>query len=235
MQTSEIRHNLMLANHILFRTNVLDAFGHVSQRNPDNPDRFFMSRSIAPARVTVDDILEYDLDGNPLSEPGAKVYLERFIHGEIYRMHPHVQSVVHSHAPAVLPFTIVETVPIKPVCHMCGFLGHDTRTFDLAKEFGDGTDMLIRSQDMGRSLAAELGPQKVILMRSHGYTAVGGSLQESVYNAYYTQTNAKMQFDAMQLGEVRPMSVAEAKASEATMLGCIERAWNLWVELYAPD
>lgn len=234
MTEHDIRRGLVQANHILFKTGVVDAFGHVSLRSPSDPDRFHMARSIAPARVGVEDILKFDFDGNPLSEPGAKAYLERFIHGEIYRRHPSVQAVVHSHAASVLPFTVVETVSLRPVCHMCGFLGHHTRTFDVSTVVGDGSDMLIRSAEMGRALAEELGEQKVILMRSHGYTAVGHSLQEAVYNAVYTQTNAKMQFDALHLGQPRFLTEAEAGACEATMLGCVDRAWDLWVELHAP-
>ena len=98
--------DLVLANHILVNQGVLDGFGHISVRDPANPQRFFIARSMAPALVQADDILACDLDSNVIDERGRKTYLERFIHGEIFKMRPDVNAVIHSHSPSVIPFGV---------------------------------------------------------------------------------------------------------------------------------
>jgi ribulose-5-phosphate 4-epimerase/fuculose-1-phosphate aldolase len=235
MRDPDPRHEIVQASQILFANGVVDAFGHVSQRNPDRPQTFLMSRSKAPALVSLDDVLEVDLGGEPLCEPGARLFLERFIHTEIYRRHPDVNAVVHSHAVAVLPFTVVASVPLRPVSHMCGFLRGLKAPFDIAKCAGDGSDLLIRSPELGRALAEHLDEAKVALMRGHGFTTVGGSIQEAVFNAVYTQFNARVLLDALRLGTPHYLSAAEAQACETTTLTQASRAWDLWVRRSAPD
>lgn len=220
--------DLAHANHILAHQGIVDAFGHVSMRHPQYPDRFLLARNMAPALVQADDILEYDLDGNPLNGDTRRVYLERFIHGEIYRARPDVMSVVHSHSPSVVPFSVVKTAKLRPVCHMCGFLGDGPPIFEIREKFGLATDLLIRSKEMGAALAQSLGEQQVVLMRGHGSTAVGPSLKMAVYRAIYTEVNAQLLSRASALGPVEYLTAEEGIATMEVHESQIHRPWELW-------
>lgn len=219
---------LAIANRILFKQGVLDAFGHVSVRHDKRVDRFLLARNMAPALVTEADILEFDLDGNPVSSEGRSIYLERFIHGEIYRARPDVMAVVHSHSPAVVPFGVVPSVPLRPICHMCGFLGERAPVFEIRDVGGDSSDLLIRDSRLGVALTRSLGSAAVVLMRGHGCTAVGISLREAVYRAVYTEVNARLQSDALRLGPVTYLNAAEAKAAASAVATQVDRAWDYW-------
>ena len=220
------------ASHILFALNVLDAFGHVSCRSPERSDHFLMSRNRAPALVESLDVIEHDLDGQPISQPDARVFLERFIHGEIYRARPDVRAVVHSHCLSVLPFTVVADARLRPISHVCGFLADVGRPFDVADHDGDATDLLIRDSRLGRALASHLGSSKIVLMRGHGFTAVGETVAQAVYRAVYTGVNSQIQLAAGQLGTPRFLSAGEAAAGERSVLSQINRVWELWVWMY---
>ncbi len=219
---------LAIANHILFHQGVVDGFGHVSRRHPDRPDRFLLARSMAPALVQRSDILEFDLSGDPVTAGGRTPYLERFIHSEIYRARPDVTAVVHSHSPAVIPFGVVSTATLRPICHMSGFLCTGTPIFEIRDHAGDGSDMLIRSRTLGEALARRLGPSAVVLMRGHGSTVVGSSLRQAVFRAVYTEVNARLQAEASRLGPITFLTTAEGAAASATNDGQINRAWDLW-------
>ncbi|MDF7776466.1 class II aldolase/adducin family protein [Sphingomonas sp. AOB5] len=232
MSERDPRLEIARASRILFGLGVVDAFGHVSMRHAERPDRFWMSRSMAPGQVMPEDVIEHDLDGEPVSVPGTRVFLERFIHAELYRARPDIGAVAHSHAPSVLPFTVVD-VPVQPVAHTCGFLHGTGPAFDLADEAGDGTDLLIRNADFGRAFARHLGEANVALMRSHGFTTVGTTLAQAVFRAAYTAYNCQLQMAALQLGEPRYLSAAEAAACDASTNGQVDRAWNLWVSQHA--
>lgn len=221
--------DLVDAGHILFHEGVLDAFGHVSMRHPDQPDRFLLSRSMAPAQAGAADILTFGLDGE-LAEAGAhKVFLERYIHAAIYRARPEVRAVVHSHAPALIPFGVVQGATLRPICHMGGFLARGAPVFDIADAAGDGSDMLIRDNRLGDALATRLGNATVVLMRGHGVTVAADSLRKAVYCAIYAQTNARLVLDAARLGgDIRYLTEAEGLAAERANDGQIDRAWDLW-------
>jgi ribulose-5-phosphate 4-epimerase/fuculose-1-phosphate aldolase len=223
-----LRDDLALANRILVRQGVLDAFGHVSVRHPTRADRFLLARNMAPASVTPDDILEFDLDGAPVAAAGPKPYLERFIHGEILRARSDVTAVVHSHSPAVIPFSVVKSVPLRAVSHMGSFLGEITPVFEIREHAGDASDLLIRDNALGRALAASLGPGPAVLMRGHGITVVARSLREAVFRAVYAEFNARIESDAMKLGPVMFLTAAEAGASAATNASQVDRAWDVW-------
>jgi HCOMODA/2-hydroxy-3-carboxy-muconic semialdehyde decarboxylase len=214
------------ANRILYEQGVVDGFGHVSVRHPTDPTHFFMAHSMAPALVTSADILECDLQGEPLEAKGRAVYLERFIHSAIYKVRPDVQAIVHSHSPAVIPFGVT-TVPLKPLYHMSSFLGTGVPVFDMRQSAGD-TDMLMRTPQLGEALAAALGDKTVVLMRGHGAVAVGDSLIEGVFRAVYTEINAWLQAEALKLGPVTYLTPAEASLSMRTNKGIQARAWELW-------
>ena len=177
--------DLVAANHILYRQGVVDGFGHVSARRPEAPHSFLMSRSLAPKLVGPSDVLLYDLDGAEIGEDGRKSYIERFIHSEIYRAQPEVMAVVHSHSLAILPFCVVPNRPLKPVSHMAGFIGEGAPLYEIRDHAGAETDLLIRTPELGRSLARTLGGAAAVLMRGHGSTVVGASLQQAVFRAVY--------------------------------------------------
>lgn len=219
---------LVLANRILFDHGVVDAFGHVSARHDKNPDRFLLARNMAPGLVTAADLLEFDLDGNPVAAGGRAVYLERFIHAEIYRARPDVHAVVHSHSPAVVPFGVVAGVSLQPVWHMSGFIGEAAPVFEIRHAAGAGSDLLIRSSALGAALAASLGSASVVLMRGHGATIAGATLRQAVFRAVYTEINAKLQLEAIGLGDVTYLTAGEAKATADSVGSQIQRAWDLW-------
>lgn len=217
---------LVLANRILYAQGVVDGFGHVSARHPSEAGVFLLSRSRAPALVTAADIGCYDLAGKALGELQGAPYLERFIHSEIYRARPDVMAVVHSHSPSVIPFGVTGQ-RLRPIFHMAGFLGSGSAHFDSRECAGD-SDLLIRNANLGQALAAALGSHACVLMRGHGSTVTGSSIQHAVYRAVYTEVNAKLQAAAMQLGPVTYLNEAEAALAAAANDTQIGRAWALW-------
>lgn len=226
---SEAKEELAYANRILFRNSVLDAFGHVSMRHPTQPDRFLLARNLAPARVTPGDILEFDLEANCLSANAPAVYLERFIHAAIFARNPTVAGVVHSHSPSVLPFTIARKARLQPVCHMAGFLRGTVPNFEIREAAGNSSDLLIRNVQLGHALADKLDGNAVILMRGHGITVLGESVKQAVFRAVYVERNAKIQMQALALGEIEGLNDDEAAAADAANTGQIARAWDFWL------
>jgi HCOMODA/2-hydroxy-3-carboxy-muconic semialdehyde decarboxylase len=221
--------DLAAASRILAAQGVVDAFGHVSMRNSSAPERYFMSRSLAPALVTPDDVLEYDLDSNPLNPSGRGSFLERFIHGEIYRARPDIQAIVHSHSPSVIPFGLVD-VPMRAMFHNAAFLAAGVPVFDIREEFG-ATDMLVGNREKGVALAAVMGAKDVVLMRAHGSVACGTTLQTAVFRAVYTEVNARIQHWTVALergGSIAALDVEEGRLADAINETAGKRAWDLW-------
>ena len=217
---------LVLANRILYRQGVVDGFGHVSVRHDQSSDHFLLARNMAPGLVRREDIVTFDLDGAALDAAGRRVYLERFIHAEVYRARPDVQSVVHSHSPNVIPFGVTGT-PLQPVFHMSGFLAEGSALFEIRDVAGD-TDMLISNASLGVALAAALGSRSTVQMRGHGSTVVGASLEQAVYRAIYAEVNARLQAQARQLGEVTYLNAVEAAKAAAINDTQLPRVWELW-------
>ncbi|MDB5571455.1 MAG: HCOMODA/2-hydroxy-3-carboxy-muconic semialdehyde decarboxylase [Hyphomicrobiales bacterium] len=220
--------DLVIANRILFREGVVDAFGHVSVRHDKRPDRFLMARNMAPALVTEQDIVEFGDDGEPVNAAGRPVYLERFIHSEIFRARPDVMAVVHSHSMAVLPFGLVRSVPFRAVTHMGSFIGTCAPVFEIRDVVGDDNDLLITNRKLGRALAECLGQGTVCLMRGHGSTAVGNSVKQAVFRAVYTEQNARVLSEASRLGPVEGLSEAETRTATRVIDGQVNRAWDMW-------
>jgi len=217
---------LVLANRILYRYGVVDGFGHVSVRHDGSPGHFLLSRNMAPALVRREDIVTYDLDGTALDADGRRVYLERFIHAEIYRARPDVNAVVHSHSPSVIPFGVTGQA-LRPVFHMSGFLGEGSALFEIRDVAGD-TDMLISNNALGVALANSLGSRSLVLMRGHGSTTVGASLEQAVYRALYAEVNARLQIQAKSLGEITYLNAQEAAKAAAVNDTQLPRVWELW-------
>jgi len=219
--------DMVIGSRVLADFGVLDGFGHVSARHPTNPNRFLMSRSLAPALVTADDIMEFDLDGNAVDARGRSVFLERFIHAEIYRARPDAMGVVHTHSPGVIPFSVTK-VPLRAMYHNPSFLAAGVPVWDIRTDFGE-TNMLVGNSAIGKSLAQALGDKPVVLMRGHGDVAVGPSVRMAVFRAYYTDVNAKLQSQAIALGgEVNYLTQAEGEKADKTNFAVIDRIWNLW-------
>ena len=218
--------DLVAANRILYAQSVLDGYGHVSVRHDANPDRFWLSRSMAPGLVTAGDIMEFDLSGEPVDARGRSSYAERFIHSEIYRHRPDVKAIVHSHSPAVIPFGVT-SIPLKPIFHMSGFLGGGVPVFEIRETAGD-TDMLVRNPALGEALARQLNDKPAALMRGHGSVAVGISLPQVVFRAIYLEVNARLQVDAMKLGSVNFLTDGEANLAAAANDIHVMRPWMLW-------
>ncbi len=214
------------ANHILFDQGVLDAFGHVSARSADRPDRFLLARNMAPVLVTPEDVQEYDLDGE--TEGSGASYLERFIHAEIYRARPDVSAVVHSHSASVIPFGLSST-PLQALFHMAGFLVEGVARFEIRDAAGDATDLLVRDPELGAALARSLGEAPIALMRGHGSVAVGPSLPLAVYRAIYAEQNAALQLRSLPLDDMTALTVGEGRAAAETNAGQIARAWDMWL------
>ena len=217
---------LAVANRILYHEGVVDGFGHVSVRHDRSPAHFLLARNMAPALVTPADILTFDLDGQALDAGDRRVYLERFIHAEIYRARSDVVAVVHSHSPSVIPFAVTKT-PLRPVYHMSGFLGEGSAHFEI-RDVAGNSDLLIRNSTLGRALADALGSSTAVLMRGHGSTVVGTSLQQVVYRAIYAETNARLQTQALALGDVTYLNAEEASLAAATNDTQLARVWELW-------
>ncbi len=227
---------LVDANRILFHQRIVDAFGHVSARHPQRAERFLLARNVAPGQVTAADILEHRVeDGEAVMADPPRLYLERWIHSEIYKARPDVMAVVHSHSPAVLPFAVAKGARLLPVCHMCGFLGSadgsGPPTFEIRNTAGDASDLLIRNRELGAALARSLGAGRVVLMRGHGSTVVAESVRLAVYRAVYTEVNAKLLLQALPLGEVQALTPGEAEATRIATEGQVDRPWNLWKQL----
>lgn len=218
---------LVIGNRILANLGVVDPFGHISMRHPGNPNHFLMSRSVAPGLVTVDDIMEFDQDGNAVDPRGRAVFLERFIHSEVYKARPDVQSVVHAHSPGVIPFS-VSTVKLQAIYHMPAFLAAGVPVFEI-RDSGGQTDMAVRNAELGKALARTLADKSVALMRGHGDVVVGPQVRVAVFRAYYTDVNARLQMQAIALGgPVNYLTAEEGEKADAVHTQTIERAWNLW-------
>ncbi len=223
--TDELRDELALANRILVDHGILDAFGHVSARNPDDPETFLLSRNLAPGLVTAEDIQVISFDGTAHDDRPS--YLERFLHAEIYRRREDVHAIAHSHSASIVPFSVSET-PLRAVWHMAGFLGTAVPVFEIRDSVGSGSDLLVRDSDLGRDLASALGDQAVALMRGHGFAVVGDSLPQVVARAVYSDLNARAQAAAMQLGGFTPLTEKEGIAAAESNNGQLRRAWEVW-------
>ena len=189
--------DLVIAYRILAEHGIIDAYGHISFRSPDNPERFWMARSVAPALVTEADLMEFDINSEPVDARGRSAVNERFIHGEVYKARPEVMAVVHNHSPSVIPFCCTDT-PLRPIFHMSAFIGLGVPNWEI-REAKEGTDMLVRDTYLGASLARKLGRHPAALMRGHGAVVVGESLAVAVGRSVYLEQNARMQFQAQML------------------------------------
>ena len=228
-EPTSARAELVIANRIVSAEGVVDAFGHVSIRHPEDPRRYIMSRSRSPALVADDDLMEFTLDGAPVDQRGRAMYAERHIHGAIYEARPDVNAVIHNHSPAVIPFGVTG-VKLRPLVHVAGAMGDDVRTWDIADAFGDATNLLVTDMVQGRDLARTHGASAVTLMRGHGCVVSAATLKHAVLIAIYTQVNATLQMAAMQLGTPNFLSPREVERCTEMMQAAlgVDRAWDFF-------
>jgi ribulose-5-phosphate 4-epimerase/fuculose-1-phosphate aldolase len=219
---------LVVANRILAKEGVVDAFGHISARHPERPDRYIMSRSRAPELVTADDLMVFELDGTPVDPRGRQSYAERPIHSGLYEARADVQAVIHNHSHAVIPFSVTRA-QLRPMIHVAAPMGAAVPVWDIRDKFGDG-EMLVVTLEQGRDLARTVGEGAVALMRGHGCVVASHTIKLAVMTAVYTQVNARLQMDALRLGEPKYLSRSEIETMtkrQQTPLAS-ERAWEYW-------
>src|SRR5512139_2839581 len=219
--------DLAAANRILVDQGVFDAAGHVSLRHPGHPERFLMSRALAPQMVTADDILELDLDANPIDARGRNGFIERYLHAEIFRARRDVTAIVHSHSPSVIAFGLV-TTPMRAMYHNAAFLAAGVPVFDIRAAFGT-TDIVINSAEKGAALAKVLADKAVVLLRAHGMAAVAPSLPVAVFRAIFTVTSANIQHQASALGgPIAALDTEEGRIADIVNVQTVGRAWDAW-------
>ena len=224
-----LQRELVTANHILAREGVTDALGHISVRHPDRPDRFFLSCSRSPELVKLDDIMEYDLECNPIDQRGRPMYFERPIHGAVYQARPDVISVVHNHAYEVIPFGLMKR-PLKPCVHPAAGIGAHVPVWDSRTSFGD-TNLLITDMDKGKDLARGMGGSNSVLMRGHGCVVVGSNIRQAVLNAIYFKINASLVLQCLQIGDdVTYLSDGEIELTKKIVYAdnSVTRMWDYW-------
>ncbi|MGB0631317.1 MAG: class II aldolase/adducin family protein [Alphaproteobacteria bacterium] len=231
----DVLREVVIANRILANEGVVDAFGHISVRHPDNPAHYLMSCSRSPELVTLDDIMEFTLDGEIVGGNDRKPYAERHIHGGIFERRDDIVSVVHNHSHEIIPFSVTET-PLRPLMHVTGVIGEHVPVWDIADRFG-GTNLLVTNMDQGRDLAEKMGDARVVLMRGHGCAVAAQSIKAAVLTAIYTQVNAKLQLQAMPLGDVKYLSAEELELTPETLVGplAMERAWEYFARRAVGD
>ncbi len=224
----EAREQVARANRMIANEGVLDAFGHVTMRHPADPGRYLMSYSRAPELIQAEDVLEFTIDSELVTSTDLRPYSERVIHGEIYKARPDVMAVCHHHDASILPFCI-SGMELKPVYHLGATMGEQVPFWDSRDEFGD-TTLIVGKPEEGASLARALGPNWTVLMRRHGATVAGRSLQELAFRTIYTARNAAMQIQAHSLGHVSPLNAAETRLAGDFNLqpGPVARAWEYW-------
>ena len=226
---AEAMRDLVVGNRIVAHQGVVDAYGHLSIRHPEDPERYIMACSRAPALVSVEDLIEFRLDNEPINARGRPLYAERAIHGSVYRARPDVQAVCHNHAMPLIPFGVTGT-PLRPIFHIGAVIGDDIPIWDIQPEFGDSTNLLVTRPEVGDSLARKLGSSRVALMRGHGAVVVGRGIREAVYIAVQLQNNANLVLSSLALGKPKFLSKGEIEAASATMLDTLSqnRSWQLW-------
>jgi ribulose-5-phosphate 4-epimerase/fuculose-1-phosphate aldolase len=219
--------DLAASSRILADQGVFDAAGHVSMRHPGHPERFLMSRSLAPQMITADDIMEFDLDCNAIDPRGCNGFIERYLHGEIFRARPDVMAVAHSRSPSVIAFGLSNT-PMLAMYHNAAFLAAGVPVFDIREKFGT-TDIVISTAAKGAALAQVLADKPVALLRAHGMVAVGGSLPVAVFRAIFTVTSANIQHQVLALGgPIAALDAEEGRIADVVNVQTVGRSWDLW-------
>jgi ribulose-5-phosphate 4-epimerase/fuculose-1-phosphate aldolase len=223
------KRDLVIANRVLAMEGVVDAYGHIAARHPDNPNRYLLSRSLAPELVTPADIIEFELDGTPIGDKRAP-YLERYIHGAIFEKRPDAIVSLHAHTESTLPFSITGT-PMKPVFHSASEMGTTIPTWDIDEKFGDHTNLLVTNMDQGRHLAERLAKNTFCLMRGHGFAGAGTSISRMVTTSIYFAKNARILLQCLTIGgglKTLHAGEIEERAKMDPNGTALRRGWEFW-------
>lgn len=220
-----------LANRIMANEGLVDAFGHVSVRNPENPNTFFQSRSCSPEFVTVDDIIEIDLDGNVVSDTKARPYGERFIHSEILKQRPDMNAVFHGHPAEVVALSATD-IPYIPITHTGAVFYEEVPVYN---DYDITNATLICTPAEAGRVARCIGKTRACLMKNHGYIVVGEGIVEMVMGAVFFRDNCRALTQAYVLGngKISRMSAEMGRAAIEKHIkhqGVLERTWNYWLE-----
>ena len=216
---------LVTATKILLHEGILDTFGHISARDPEDPGGFFLAQKLAPSHITTADIQRFNLDGE--TSDNRPSYLERYIHSEIYKARPDVNCVLHSHSPAVLPYCFTDR-PLRPVTHMGAFMGEAVPVYEIRDKHGDATDLFGGGHEVCADIAEALGDSPVVLMARHGVVNVGKSVREVVFRAFYTEQEAAALTAGLQIGNVKYLSPGEVETAGKLVGAQIDRGWDHW-------
>jgi ribulose-5-phosphate 4-epimerase/fuculose-1-phosphate aldolase len=221
--------DLVAAYRVLAEHRVIDAYGHISVRSEKNPNRYLLAGHIAPELVREENIIEYDLDSNPLDANGRESVRERFIHGEIFKRRPEVMSVVHTHSHSVVPFSITPNATLKPIFHMAAFIGHGVPNWDIA-DAQRGTDLLVKTPFLGAHLAQCVGDKPAALLRGHGAVVVGETIARAVGRAIYLEMSAQMQIQAQLLAGpgTKLLTIHDDEVAASVPAQNYNRAWPMW-------
>ena len=227
----DLKRDLVRANRILANEGIADAWGHISFRNPENPDTYFLSRSRSPSLVTMDDLVEFNLDNTPVKPTDTPLYIERPIHGMTFQARPDVQSVIHHHCQEVLPFAVTGS-EMRPATHNARVIGGPVPVWDITDKFGD-TDFLVTTNDQGQDLCAVLGRGRAVIMRAHGATVAGATIPNAVGIALAMKRNAIAILDGLKLGPIKYLTQGQInfvnETGQRTMRGH-DRAWEYLCE-----
>lgn len=226
-ENGDVMRDLVAANRVLADQDILNAYGHISVRNGSRSDRFFLSRSRSAELVELSDIVEFGPDGEAVELTDVRLYMERYIHAAAYELLPEVNCVLHAHTEAMLPFGVSD-VPLVPVIGGASGMGPAAPVWDIADRFGDATNLLVTSMDMGRDLAMALNGSSLALMRGHGFVAVGPTVLSVVRLAIECAQNARVLLAATALGgSVRPLSAGEIATRNSFKFDSA-RGWESW-------
>jgi ribulose-5-phosphate 4-epimerase/fuculose-1-phosphate aldolase len=224
--SAELIDDLVVANHILAQRRIFDAYGHISARDPRNPERYWLTRSMPPADVTADDIIEFDLDNKPMRAGENRLFFERVIHGEVYKARSDVMAVCHNHSPSLIPFCNSDT-RLRPMVGNAAFLGEGAPVFDI-RTVDDEGDLNVCTVSQASAMARALGQHAIVLLRGHGAVVVGESVRQCVRHAVIAETNARQQIEATILGPVRFLTASEIAYARRQKPKDADRAWRHW-------
>lgn len=218
---------LVVATKILVNEGIMDVFGHISVRDPEDPTKFLLPQKLAPNCITEADIQVLSLDGETTDNRPS--YLERYIHSEVYKARPDVMCVLHTHSPAVLPYSFID-LPLRPVTHMGAFLGHSVPVYEIRDKQGDDTDLFGGSPEVCAEIAEALGDAPVVIMARHGVVNVGSSIRETVFRAFYLEQEAAAHTLGRQIGNIKYLTAGEIESAGKLVGAQINRGWDHWSE-----
>jgi L-fuculose-phosphate aldolase len=203
MSLKELKENLADSCNILANEGHWDnILGHVSVRIPKQDKILMKPHSFGFEEIRPQHAIVCDLDGKKI-EGKYERHSEIFIHTEIYRARPDVNCVVHTHPPYAIAFGSLRQ-RLRPI-------SHEGSIFHEGLPLFDHTTALIRSPELGKEVAKTLGNCRAVLMKNHGSTVVGESIQVATLYAVFLEKACRIQLLATASGEPSWTSDDEAR------------------------